>query len=396
LWLGILLGALYVFGILSLRTTMPLTDEADHFAQITLFLRGRWELWPQLTTIPGYHVLTAALLRVSGSDSLDAARLVSAAYGLLAIAGFHAVRRRLWPGTETLATAQFAVLPILAPLFFIAYTDALALALLLWACWAQLARREWMSAVLLTLLVAVRQHEIVWLGLVASLAVPARSADGERAAAAVASRLVPLLLPLAAFIAFWAWNGSISLSRIQSALHPDWSLHAGNLLCAVLVAGLLLPLHVLAGLGVFAAHARRRPWLTGVLPVLAAAFWFGFRADNPYNTVFPAYYVHNGLVALLDPHGPVRAIGSGVFAFAACGLALIPLRPRSGHALWPVAGVFLAASWLVELRYAMVPLVLWLALRRTLSPGIEYATLALWAFLAVFLCHATATHSLFL
>ena len=391
--LGVALGILYVLGIVSLRTKPPFTDEADHYAQIALLLGERWELWPQLTTIPGYHAATALLLRLAGDTSLDAARLVNAVWGLLAIAGFHALRRRLWPGTETLGTVQFALLPILAPLFFLVYTDVSALALLLWAAWAAVANRTWLSAVLLTLLVAVRQHEIVWIGLVAPLA--AWPSPGGQSGSAM-RLLVRYLLPVACFAAFWIWNGSISLSREQSALHPDFSLHAGNLYCATLVAGLLLPLHALAGFGAFAMRVRRSPWLALVPCALAGAFWFGFRADNPYNTVFPSYYLHNRLVAVLEPHDTPRALAAGIFAIACCGLAQIRLRPPMAWMLWPVAAAFLAASWLVELRYALVPLALWLALREPMQAKIEYATLALWAFLAVFLCHATATHRLFL
>lgn len=390
--LGIPLGILYVLGILSLRTKPPLTDEADHYAQVALLLGGRWELWPQLTTIPGYHAATALLLRLAGDASLDAARIVNAAWGLLAIAGFHALRRRLWPGTETLGTAQFAVLPILAPLFFLVYTDVAALALLLWAAWAAVANRPWPSAAFLALLVAVRQHEIVWIALVVPLA--ACPSPGMRPGPA--ARMLPYLLPVACFFAFWTWNGSISLSHEQAALHPDFSLQAGNPYCAALVAGLLLPLHALAGFGAFARRMRRSPWLVLAPVALAAAFWFGFRADNPYNAALPAYYLHNRLVAVLEPHAVPRALAAGIFAIACCGLAQIRLRPPMAWVLWPVAAVFLAASWLVELRYAMVPLALWLALREPVQAKIEYATLALWAFLAVLLCHATATHRLFL
>lgn len=371
---------------------MPLTDEADHYAQIALFLRGRWELWPPLTTIPGYHFATALLARLAGDPSLDSARWINAAYGLVAIAGFHALRRRLWPGTETLATAQFMLLPILAPLFFVVYTDVLALALLLWAAWAAIAHRFWLSTVLMTLLVGVRQHEIVWVGVVASLAAVTPQAQlSLRLRAAV-----PYMLPVTCFVGFWAWNGSISLSREQSGLHPDFSLHGGNIGVAVVVAGLLLPFHVLHGLRDFIACARRHRWLAMVPPLLVAAFWFGFRADNPYNTAFPDYYVHNRLVRMLEQDTLSRAVASLVFALACCGLSRMALRPRAAWLLAPVAALFLAGSWLVELRYAMVPIALWLALREPLRARIEYATLALWAVLAVCLCHATAEHRLFL
>lgn len=382
--LGVVLGLFYVAAI-RFSHGSALTDEVEHFAQIHLFLRGDWRLVPSLTTIPGFHVAVAALLWPFGGDSLAAARFVCAAFGLLAIAGFHALRRAAMPGTQTLASAQFIVLPLLVPFFFIVYTDVLALALLLWATVATLAGRHWMSSLLLVALVCVRQNEVVWAGLLALLATwPSWQRARLDAWREIAARGVPYLAPVALFIAFWAWNGSISLSRTQAALHPDLSLHAGNIGLALVLAALLLPLHVIAGLREFASRAREAPaWL--LLPLLVAgAFWFGFHADNPYNTAFPHYYLHNGFVHLAQ-NEPLARAGFAILAAAAvCGLARTRLHPPQALWLYPFAALFLAASWLVEVRYALVPFVLWLGFREPRSARVEYATLALWFTLAVF------------
>ena len=90
-----------------------------------------------------------------------------------------------------------------------------------------------------------------------------------------------------------------------------------------------------------------------------------------------------------------RAVASVIFAIALCGLARTRLRPQGAIALYPVATVFLVASWLIELRYELVPLALWLALREHRDGKIEYATLALWLSLAVLMVGGTATHLLF-
>jgi alpha-1,2-glucosyltransferase len=395
--LGLLLGVLYVAGLLAFGHAGPFTDEVDHFAQIALFRRGEFRILSDyLTTIPGYHALVAALLRLAGADSLAAARTLNALFGLLAAAGFHAVRRRAWPGTETIATAQFLALPILAPLFFLVYTDVLALALVLWATWATLARRHALSALLLVLLLGVRQHEVVWTVLLAAIA--AREAGGARPAPearTLAWRLLPYAAPVLAFLAFWGWNGSISLSRTQAALHPDLALHAGNLWLALLLAGLLMPLQVVAGFRGFLALLPRWKWLAAVPVLLALAFWHGFVADNPYNTALPGYYLHNALPHLLAGNATARAAAAMIAAAAACALAPTRLRPAGAVALYPVAALFLAASWLVEFRYALVPLVLWLALREQRSRRAEYATLALWLALAVLMVAGTVSHRFF-
>ena len=390
--LGIALGLLYVVGIVALFGLRPLSDENYHISQIAQFLHHDFRAIPELTTVPGYHLVIAAIMSVIHTHSLYAARIVHALLGLLAIAGFHCVRHRVWPGSETIATAQFMVLPILAPLFFLLYTDVPALAILLWAMWATLCSRHLLSAILLCLIVGVRQHEAVWAVFLMALAafnLP------DRRATRIASTLAPYLLPLIAFVAFWWWNGSISLASSLEKFHPDFSFHTGNIFAAILVAGLLMPLHAFVGLRDFANFARAKPWLFAVPILVFAAFWFGFRADNPYNLVMPSYYLHNGIVDAMK-EGTGRIVAGIVIACAVCGLGTIPLRPRGAWAVYIVGGAFLAASWLVELRYAAVPFVIWLALRQEKNWKIELPTLALWLVLAVLIFGKIVKTQLFL
>ncbi|HEY0179067.1 MAG TPA: hypothetical protein VGC30_05485, partial [Dokdonella sp.] len=281
---GVGLGILYVAAIVVMRHRSGLfTDEVNHYLQIALFRHGRFDTVElALTTIPGYHAIVAATEWLFGADSLYAARLINAGFGLVAIAGFHALRRRVRPGTETLATAQFAALPILTPLLFLVYTDVLALALLLWATFATLTERHRMAAALLSVLVCVRQNEVVWAGFLAAVAVwPVWRELGPRGWRTIAARALPYAVPVAGFVAFWCWNGSISLSPREAALHPDLGVHAGNLFFVAVLAGVLLPLQTVSGLADFARRARRRPWLLALPPLLFAAFWYGFHVDHP-------------------------------------------------------------------------------------------------------------------
>jgi alpha-1,2-glucosyltransferase len=392
--LGIALGGLYVVGIYALIGARPLSDENYHFSQIAQFLHHDWRAIPELTTVPGYHLVIAATMRIVHAHTLDAARLIHALCGLIAIAGFHALRRQVWSGTETIATAQFMALPILAPLFFLLYTDVPAIALLLWATLATLCGRHFLSALLMCLIIGVRQHEAVWALFLISLAVFDLPPQ-ERRVRTIAITVLPYVLPLIGFAIFWWWNGSISLASSLERFHPDFSFHAGNVFVAILVAGLLMPLHTLAGFRDFSLLARRKPWLVAAPIAVFAAFWFGFSADNPYNLVMPDYYLHNGLVDAMS-HGTWRVAAGIVVACAACGLATIPLRPRGAWAVYVIGAAFLAASWVVELRYVAVPFVIWLALREQKNTKIEVATLALWLVLAVLIFAKIVKYQLFL
>src|SRR3546814_18620131 len=51
-----------------------IADESVHVPQILWFLQGRFEAHPLLTTIPGYHLAVAALLKVASIESVAAMR----------------------------------------------------------------------------------------------------------------------------------------------------------------------------------------------------------------------------------------------------------------------------------------------------------------------------------
>jgi alpha-1,2-glucosyltransferase len=398
LLLGIVFGVLYAGAIAVSLGGAAHGDEIYHYAQIHLFRHGDFRvLDTYLTTIPGFHAVMAGLLwLLGGLDSLGAARALNALIGLIAVAGFHALRRRIWPGTETLASAQFLALPILAPLFFLVYTDVLALALIVWATVATLAQRHRLAALALVGGVLVRQSDVVWAGFLALLACwPLLHERGLSAWRDVLRRGLPYAAPVVLFLAFWAWNGSISLSHGQAALHPV-TLRLGNPYFALFLAAVLLPLQAVAGLCRFGTRLRARPWLIAIPLAAFALYWFGFHADNPYNAALPDFLPRNAFLLLLDQDLRWRAAAGLVMVLGGCGIAMTPLRPHSACWLYPVAAFFLASSWLIEQRYALVPLVLWLAFREQCSRRVEYATLALWLVVAVCMITAVVTGRFFL
>ena len=99
----------------------------------------------------------------------------------------------------------------------------------------------------------------------------------------------------------------------------------------------------------------------------------------------------------------VVSLGAGLFAhrlspratmigtdLVSALVAVLPvvLAGIYGLTLWSLvaSAMALAAAWMIEHRYALIPFALWLALRQAADRRIEYATLALWTVFAVCLC----------
>jgi alpha-1,2-glucosyltransferase len=395
LWL--FLAALYLVATwVAMRGVTPYADELVHFPQIDLFRQGIFRIASDfLTTTPGYHAASAAIMALFGGHTVGDARAVNALFGVIAIGGFYALRRTLHPGSESPASMQFAVLPLLAPLFFVVYTDVLSLALILWAAVATFNGRHWWSAAVLLVALGVRQNNVLWTVFLAWLvAWPSLREDGLAAWRGVLARTLPYLVPLAAFFVYWLWNGSISLNR--PVAHPDLTLHAGNVFCLLFLMGALFPLHVAAGLAEFPALVRRHPLLAIVPLLVFAAFWWGYQADHRDNAVMPEWFLRNGLVMAASTDPVTRGWTALVAALGVAGWMSTRLRPREAYWLVPFSIGFLSLSWLIEQRYALIPLAFWLAFRPMRGRFVEWANFALWLAVTVLVVQGTLRWKFFL
>ena len=362
-------------------------DEYVHFEQVLRFVRGDYRiLGDALTTIPGYHLLLAAGMRALGTESLGAARILSGFAIVLATIGFYRLRRDALgaqPQGDLLATAQFVALPILLPFAFLVYTDTLSLAFVLWAAWAAGGQRHWIAGAFLIAAMAVRQNNVLWIAL---FTLPLLLQAWQRRSA---KEIVPLFLVLMpygiaglAFVAYWLWNGSVSLSPLQAGMHPDFSLHAGNLFYFCFLAGVLFVLPVAEAWGRKWSDLRARPVLILVPIVLALAYWLAFKVDHPYNLGQPVA-LRNWLLYFTLQSWVWRAAFGAVAVFGAVGLLWQRWLTPTALWLWPLAAVFLSMSWLIEQRYCLIPFALLLAWRKPSSRRIEWIMLALWISVAV-------------
>lgn len=385
LWAGF--AFVYLACAVLLRDVKPIPDELIHYGQINLFDHGDFRIgYKFLTMLPGYHVVSAAILWILDQRSIEAARFLNALYGVGTCGAFYLLRKRIWPIDAGLMTLQFALLPILFPYDFLVFTDVLSLGLVLAAAAATMRERHVIAGLLMIAAMGVRQNNVVWLPLLGVLTIWPERIGPLPPLRWMLPRLWPYGVGAVLFVAYWIWNGHISLSTEQATMHPDWSVHIGNIYFALFLCALLLPLHVVSGLRGFAAAVRRAPWLAAFpLGALALFFW-QFRVDHPYNQVVQPLLLHNYLIQACQAHPVFQALFGMLAVGAACGLASTQLRPQSAMLLYPLSAMALAAAWMIEHRYALIPFALWLALRQAADRRIEYATLALWTVFAVCLC----------
>lgn len=384
---------LIVLVYLRLASVPLLYDEVFHYERISALLTGVSPSVGWGVMFPGYHVLVAGILTIGGWTSIPAARTVSFLFSLSSCVAAYGVARSVDRPSALLRTLQFALFPILLPFFPLMYTDTLALSFLLIALLAALHSRLILLSLFFLLSVAVRQNNILWAPLQFAILLEADpqwriSAPGPAAwlrSAAVrfrdgrARRVMlragmPLLLPVFVFALFVAITGRASFSPTLAAAHPFPSFSLGNIFFTLfLFTALFLPL-VLSRMRALFLLLIRHAWVIGVLVALFLLFSFGFHVDHPANSEIGRL---RDVILLAAAAGELNGL---LFWFTGMlgllTLCVTPLARKIFLWIYPLALLYLGGSWLIETRYAIVPLVLFLLFRKSFSWRLELVQFA--------------------
>ncbi len=116
------------------------------------------------------------------------------------------------------------------------------------------------------------------------------------------------------------------------------------------------------------------PWLS--LAVLFPLFWLGFVNDHPHNTERADFFLRNAILIYFSSTALRKLLFFLPVALACLCVASVPMK-RPWWLLFPFTMLFLLPEWLVEQRYYLVPLSLFLLAREQSSPWSERLQTAL-------------------
>jgi hypothetical protein len=386
LWWLLLIWIASLVEALRAAKARQIGDELVHIPQIQSFLHGHYVANDALTMIPGYHLLMAAVMHVLGLHSISGMRVVTSVFGLLAALIFFFIRRAVDDPRPLKRAAMFLFLPLLYPYDFLVYTDILSAALVLAAMLAVLKRCHVLPAICLCAAILVRQNNVVWVGFMALFAAWPLLQEGHwrETYVGLVRTGIPYLLPLAMFLGYWAWNGSIALEKSQTVSHPDLQWHRGNIYFFLFLVFACFPNQVWFGVKDFLGAARQRPllWLIPLL-VLALAKLDGNSANvGAEHSIF-----HNGVIAVVRSGLGYHLLFAMMAALAACCLLYTSFAVSQGWLIYPFAAFYLSASWLIENRYSIIPLALWMSLQKSRNEKADSFVLTAWIVVSVALTH---------
>jgi alpha-1,2-glucosyltransferase len=366
-----------------------LIDEHTHYDHITRFAKGDFSIGSKLSTIPGYHALMAVIAAAFGISSVAGLRLVSLGIAILSIVIFYVAARHFSPKNAHIKTLQYGFLPILFPYFLLLYTDALSVLFVVLGIWLILKKKYSLAGLSGILSVLVRQNNIVWLAFLLGYAYIEKR--GQKDWFLRLREYWVFLLGFIGFIVFVALNRGFAIG--DRAMHPAFSLHLGNIwFLGFVVFVLFLPLHIANFRRVIDLARKKRT--TIVVIGIFIMYMLTFQVTHPYNTTWSQFFLHNRILMFFTSNLLLKVVFFLPVAYA--GLSVAVTRLARGFLLYPITLIYLVPSWLIEHRYYIIPIALFILLKKEERKEVEYSTIAMFALLSLLFVYLIGSLTTFL
>lgn len=398
--------------MLAVLPAEPMVDEHFHLGQIRLINSDDFVRVPELTTPLGFHYSVALPGRWLGVDSITGLRAISATLALVSILLAWLCVQRSHDDGASMRALQILFCPLLWPFYFLLYTDLVSLAVVLTGLMFVLSGRFALAGLIGVAMLGWRQSNVFWAGLLWLMALHQAGLGrvlvlwfrrGDSVAAEPAGRHLiealkatwPLALPLIAFVGFVIVNQGVALGD-RGAHQFGARLYPAQVFFMLLTFWVvLLPLH-LASLPAIGRLLRRQPlWPVGLI-LLFALYMATFAVTHVYNLGLPEFHLRNRVLGWLSDDWLWRALAFIGMAWTLLTLAVTRLETTAGYWLYPVTLAALLPVELIEQRYYIVPMVIFLLLRSRGRPAVEGSLLAWFVVLSAGLTAAFASQRYFL
>lgn len=360
-----------------------LVDEGANWKQIVIFLNRELSIKPGLNVIPGYHALIAAALIVFQKSGVYSARFLTAWISFASVIVFYLLTWKAYSRPSVMKTFQYAFFPLFFPFFPLIYTDVLAMMLVLLAFYLVLWEQYTLSGIVAVLSILVRTNNIAWFAFLYVFIYYRNYGLDWRAFPRSLRQTWFYWLGFGLFIVFVVMNEGVALT--DQGMQPLENVHTGNVFYLLfLFAYLFLPLN-LANIPKFIGLMGEKRWVVPAGLGAYLIYLLTFQSTHPYNHSHPDYFLRNQLlINVTDTVGLKSAFFLPV-AWSLLSLGVTRLREKGFYWLYPFTLLSLLPIWLIEPRYAFVPLSLFLLFKEEGSPLVEGVTLAFYVITSILL-----------
>jgi len=359
-------------------------DEKVHYRQISRFVKGNYEILPNLTTIPGYHVVIALFSKIGGYHSLEKTRIISLALSLITIWVFFIISKRLKVNDPHIKTLQFMFLPISFLYFPLLYTDIPSLLFVLIAFYFSIKKQYYLSALFSLVAILTRQNNIIWIIFIWTynyVSIYGFSISMAKIIAYLRLTIAHIGI-FAAFALFLFFNHGVAIGDKTNHVA---GLYLGNIYLFLAITGLLF-------LPIIITSTFHKINLCKTKKFLAFGLGAGFLLASSF-VLFPPQ-LHNGNLKLTFLMNIVLKYAYGEYAylyaiaiFLGCIFIFIAKIEKTNLLFLPFAALYLAPSFLVAQRYSIIPLVFLLLFKKETDKKSELVLLVYFLILSLALIY---------
>lgn len=383
-----------------MKDNLLLADEVQHFDQIVRLTKPNPSLNHVITSLPGYHLAVAGIIRLIGLirpiSPVDPilVRIISSLVNLLFIPVAYLLSRVLDKNNSMLTTLQICFFPLFFPFFPLIYTDLFALTLVLLTLHFLSKGRYGLSGIAGIGSLLIRQNNIVWFPFYLALIFIKENQSGISTDAIFnhLKKCWVFYLGLILFAIFVYRNNGISLG--EKNMNPFVFPRFDNLFFLLFsFFFLFLPLNVKNYPKIITLLIRKPfVWL-----VLAAGYFFYqkvFIADHPYNMIH--LFIRNDILMLMRNDLLLQVCFYLFSCYSLLSIVTTRLIERSVYSFYLFAVVSVLSFWLIEPRYYFVPFALFLLFRKKEGSGIEYSQLIFNICLSLYIFQGTILGKFFI
>jgi alpha-1,2-glucosyltransferase len=371
----------------------PLVDEKPHSQQILAFKEGGG-LKPYITTVPGYHLLLSKIARFTGATSVQELRSITFFFSILAVISFMLLAI-MESKSPFIKIYQFVFLPVLFPFFFLIYTDVTSLLLVMTSLFLVLRRKYHWGGFAAILSMLIRQNNIAWIAFFILLIAAEKysfKTDKKSILGLIWDGWV-LLLGMVGFLVYVFINEGVALGDVEA--HPSFTFRVGNIFSFLATFFVLfLPLNLWNAPRIWKLLKEKKIWV--MLAIALGTFLLMFINDHPYNIDWEEYFIRNWVLITFTSTLGLKLLFFTAAAYGALSLAVTPLLRRSAYLIYPCTFLYLLPSWLIEQRYYIIPLTLFILFKKEGPRWLEITTILLFIVISASLLQGFKAESLFL
>jgi len=386
----------FLISFFLIREHKSFADERFHYRQVKLFIDNRLEITHKLTTIPGYHLVVALIMKLFHTERFFAMRLISLSFSLATIPLFFSISKKISKDEEhsLIRTLQYVSFPIIFPFFFLAYTDIFSVLIILLSFYFLLGKKYTLSGIFAIFSFCVRQNNIVWMlfnWIYIYISTFGFKVNKENLLKFIKETWA-YVIGMISFAAFLFFNGGIAIKDKENQ-HAGFYL--GNIYFILfLFLAFFIPLHAHNIKKMLNYFKTRILYLILVLSLFIISFIFIKQPLHPYN--HGSDFLRNIIILYFNSNFQANILYFILVLFAALSLIVTKLKISYFWILYPATFLFLVPSQLIEQRYYIIPFTLFLIFSQKIDKKYEIATVIINSIMAILLFKMILAGNLFI